>query len=500
MSYSIVIESTDSIELNTILYSLDKFLEDEPPIIIITTSNLVSEERTLVAPFKRFLNKIKLRCVANTEHDLLSVSSLVKTPVYLYIPAGFILKRPLAYSSLIYDNKYICNLEGFPHGKDKWTNRREDWIQACNICHIKYHEMVSCMLMSYCPQVLFTVIATTLSNSIPVEFRSLLVYWFHIRLIKYDNSYTNQWDIWDPTLCLNDRNPLVPLDYRESSIVEGCKRLPSLFIAFKAGELADVFRKCVATPSKQEIKEILDEFVLYTTTFSMIRLGECKDGGYVICEIPASILIGIGVGNTFKFETDFRDKLGARCFLYDHTVDIDVSGQRNITFIKNGLDFYDHDAYISLETILKRHSAWGNTDLCLKCDIEGYEWLCLLFATDETLLHFNQIVIEFHWIDNDRNATIQQKRSVLQRLNSMFRLVHIHGINHVQPSNYDNLIIHPVLEATFVRKDLLPHSSVIQTPVLPHRLDAPNDLAYSDIVLSNFYPWNGLKLDDKLIN
>jgi len=201
----------------------------------------------------------------------------------------------------------------------------------------------------------------------------------------------------------------------------------------------------------------------------LIRLGRKMDGGYIVdpniidnCDI----LITFGVGDSsqipdqWSFESDIiKRKKNLSIFLYDYTVSglpyikkiwkylrrfltfrasleavkIRLNGyQEYIKFMKlDNVKFYREKITFpiknKIDTDIKKVFSRinNNSEVILKCDIEGSEYLII----DQILEYSNRIkmlIFEFHWIDKKENIFVES----VKKLQSKFEIIHIHANNH----------------------------------------------------------------------
>ena len=123
------------------------------------------------------------------------------------------------------------------------------------------------------------------------------------------------------------------------------------------------------------------------------------------------------------------------------------------------------------------------TDLILQVDIEGDEYDVLTSIDLNTLRKFRIILIEFH------NLHYLFDEFFFQKIFKVFKLIsenyycsHIHPNNDVDfISKNQDLVIPPVLEFSFLRKD---RAKVISNNLeFPNKLDNPNNPNKRDIIL-----------------
>lgn len=179
------------------------------------------------------------------------------------------------------------------------------------------------------------------------------------------------------------------------------------------------------------------------------RYGHDGDGGYVIIDdaFGATHILGYGVDKDVSFENQLTKAWGVKAHVFDHTIDEIPLISEDVTYIKEGIGAKDEDPLFTLKTHVKRYVPDGS-NFILKMDVEGAEWDVL---RDADLSRVSQLIIEFHDLQDDHS-------DVIQKINEMFYLVHIHGNNcHNQPWIYIDRIhrMPRYLECTYVRKDLI---------------------------------------------
>ncbi len=232
------------------------------------------------------------------------------------------------------------------------------------------------------------------------------------------------------------------------------------------------------------------------------RFGPENDGGYVmIAGQDYEALYSYGIGQDMGFESHFVKENPIPAYLYDHT----ISGlpEENfpvrlftgnkprpsslITWKPEGIGPRRTANLNSLEGHVAENGDAEKENLVLKMDVEGAEWLSLLETPDDVLSRFKQVVIELHWFGMETGDAYENQVKVLQKLNKMFHLVHVHGNNRSNRRVVGNYMVQHVLEVTYVRKsDFVAVASSTQYP-MPW-LDFPNDPSRDDIIL-DFYPF-----------
>jgi hypothetical protein len=473
------IENIDFFIINTLIF-LQKFLQNFEYIYVLIPQNVIQ----YISYYKK-LSNLPIKYISKSIYTSFTINSIITTELYLLLNETHFLKDSLSINDLYYDNKIVCTLESFPHGLLDFTTNRHEWYHAYNILQLTINSSLyenKCMTKS--PQILITNVVQQIFQQYNIC--SLPIYWFYLYKHNLYNKYIETNLLWNKELSHNALHSTIPYEYLASNINTGYNN-NSKFIIISPNLLSLLsLYKCI---SVQYVKEILDELNIYKTNFNFVRLGELRDGGYVICDIPTDILYSYGIGNTYKFENDFVNHFNSKiCYMYDHTVDLQLTNPK-LVHIKLGIDYYSHSVFNTIEEQLKKNNDWGNKNLTLKIDVEGYEWLSLLFISDECLQQFKQIVIELHWLDTDMNATVLNKINVLKKLNQYYALVHIHPVNCQNLVHIGNYALPPVIECTYVRKDICTYIILNKSPSLPSVLDKPMDACLREISLSDYYPW-----------
>ena len=220
-----------------------------------------------------------------------------------------------------------------------------------------------------------------------------------------------------------------------------------------------------------------------------IRIGHDHDGGYVMLDRlrPEQPVLSYGVGPDISFDLDLAMR-GHRVFMFDHTVDAPPSAlPSGALFTREGVaaEPQPEKQMETLESHLRRHALLGRRDVILKMDIEGSEWRVLSSLPEELLDVFEQIVVEFHWLNGLGNKDFAtMARKCLQGLNARFTLCHVHANNHVNFRLVEGIIVPPVIEATYIRSELV--SRTPNRTLYPTEHDRGNKLGVKDMILSIF--------------
>lgn len=250
------------------------------------------------------------------------------------------------------------------------------------------------------------------------------------------------------------------------------------------------------------IRNFLGSIKVKDCGLSKIRVGNEHDGGYVVYRELAEkspVLYSAGVGNDVGFELDWVNRWPkSKIKLYDPYVKELPTEHNRFSLYKVGLGLH----YKPLADIVQ--------DATFKLDIEWDEWGAIEVMKDEDLRKFSQIVGEFHLVhaqprsdlspyfysfylqvfDKLNEDLFYMYHMVLQRLHNWFHIFHIHANNSLPMVSVDGFTLPPLLELSFVRKDLVkknPSASREQFPV--KGLDLPNKTNRMDIL--DYYPFRG---------
>jgi len=242
------------------------------------------------------------------------------------------------------------------------------------------------------------------------------------------------------------------------------------------------------------MSKIVDYLKVYDCN-NKIRLGEKSDGGYVFIDMPVDsydCYISAGVSNEESFSRDFINKYNMNSqnsFAFDGTIhNYPYEYTKKITFYRKNIAPYQSPNHVNLRYFINNFS-----NIFLKMDIEGWEIPWINSLSKDDLLKFKQIVIEFHGIndnscnstydDNSWNSTYDDKLKTFRILSETHYLVHIHG------NNYSGIVngIPDVIEATYIRKDCLNKTPMLNTTSLPIKdLDYPCCKTLPDYNLSHY--------------
>lgn len=218
----------------------------------------------------------------------------------------------------------------------------------------------------------------------------------------------------------------------------------------------------------------------------LIRVGAPGDGGYLLPEDFDGVVacFSPGVDAVSEFEKDC-----VRRGIKVHMLDASVEGPAGdfedgtFSFEKLFLGTSNSESTIRIDDWI-RVKCPGEGDLILQMDIEGAEWEVLGSMTDETLLRFRHLVIEFHDMEFLWSKGSMHRHSILKRLTGTHHVVHVHANNCCGLYKREGIDIPRVIEISFLRKD---RDFRNERTSLPHALDADNVPSKQSISLSSIW-------------
>ncbi len=240
--------------------------------------------------------------------------------------------------------------------------------------------------------------------------------------------------------------------------------------------------------SQAEIIEFLNLLRPYhMASDHKVRIGGDADGGYVMpsMALKSTAVVSIGIGDQVSFDAELADR-GAVVLQYDHTIPGAPKAHPNFRYHKLGWGPKDEGELRCLATMMAG-IAWDDARLpILKFDTEGAEWNCLAAASSADLERFAIIAGEFHGFHNLVNRGVHDAmKAVFEKIRRTHLPVHLHANNATGIRLVLGVPVPPLLEITFVRKDLAVFAGHSTEPI-PGPLDRPNMADRPDICLRPF--------------
>jgi hypothetical protein len=217
-----------------------------------------------------------------------------------------------------------------------------------------------------------------------------------------------------------------------------------------------------------------------------IRLGADADGGYVCLDDFEGIktALSFGIDTDVSWDLDVA-KRGIVVHQFDHTVDGPPVQHQNFRFNKQMIAPSAENGHASIHSIIEANLLSDPASVVLKIDIEGSEWDVFDSTPEQELDKFSQIICEFHgfqFVDDD--AFFQKVSRVLDKLGSLFQVVHVHGNNYCPMFSLGGVPFPSLLEVTFVNRR---RSTFQETEeIFPTQLDQANNQKRPDFFLGRF--------------
>lgn len=193
------------------------------------------------------------------------------------------------------------------------------------------------------------------------------------------------------------------------------------------------------------------------------RVGEDHDGGYVMCEDG----LDKGLVGAYSYGINGFDGWGMSvASQYNIPLNEYDCTNANQPAVCSGCTVHFHSECIlnnnappkpTFKTFTQQFQDAGNAkaadrSLLLKIDVEAAEWKVFAEEPVENMRKFRQIVVEYHWINQQENHDLYFK--AVQKIEAAgFAVTHLHGNNYGGGLQYfGEYSIPNVLEVTYVQK------------------------------------------------
>lgn len=233
------------------------------------------------------------------------------------------------------------------------------------------------------------------------------------------------------------------------------------------------------TPNKI-ISETLKKLKPYKIGKKLIRVGEEGDGGYLIPDDLDNIkyCFSAGVGNLTKFENDLLNKYQIKSIMADPSKIDKKLLPLNSKFFNKKISIYNSDTQININDFID-----VNDEIILKIDIERDEYENIICLNEQKFNQIRILIIEFHDLRNLRsNFFCSLFNKILDRLNNIFYICHIHPNNTGKIKKIGNYNIPDMLEVTFINKNRL-NFKPSETADLPSLLDRRINILKKEIFI-----------------
>jgi hypothetical protein len=233
---------------------------------------------------------------------------------------------------------------------------------------------------------------------------------------------------------------------------------------------------------RQTLFDLLQPVTLGNCTLA--RFGEPHDGGYLMCANllePVEAAYSYGISGYDGWGCDVSRQLGVRVHQYDcfDTRQPSCPGGDMVFHaecVGSAPANEDGRLFDTMPNQITKNGD-GTSRLAVKIDVEGAEWDAFLLAPDRVFEQIQQLVVEFHGVEEDRFV------AAVQRLKQFFHVAHVHFNNY---SCDPSLKPFPAsaYEVLFVSKRLGVLGGSERADGL-HALDARNNPAVSDCQVRN---------------
>lgn len=241
-----------------------------------------------------------------------------------------------------------------------------------------------------------------------------------------------------------------------------------------------------------EVARLIKKSVLpQKTNLKKFRLGEHRDGGYVVAQLENDTydaLYSYGCDDNITFEKAFHEKYNKKCYVYDpfkgitdkpDFIDYFEEGLAHINFIDK-----DNRKFGTIDEHIQKNGHTESKNLMAQIDVEGSEWN-VLASEINNLKNFSQLLIEFHMpLMPDQFLRMEPFiKHVFEKLNEDFVCVHFHGNNAPLQPWLDGYFPR-MFEVTYVRKDLVKEHSLETESSPMEGLDYPCATDRPDIIVN----------------
>jgi hypothetical protein len=261
--------------------------------------------------------------------------------------------------------------------------------------------------------------------------------------------------------------------------------IATVLILLTAGAALMLVRRPPAPPARPSREAAIRE-ALFTeiqpvkvANCELQRFGEAHDGGYMLC---ANLLGAVKAGYSYGISgydgwgCDVSRRLHVTMHQYDCFNLTEPTCPGGATVFHGecvGIRREMQDGR-PFDTLAGQFAKNGDAArlLVMKIDVEGAEWDSFLFAPDSVFEHLDQLVVEFHHVEDAKFV------EVMRRLKGFFEIAHVH---------YNNFSCDPALkpfpswafEVLFVNKRIAQTDGSPGAPG-PIALDAPNNAEWTD--------------------
>lgn len=215
-----------------------------------------------------------------------------------------------------------------------------------------------------------------------------------------------------------------------------------------------------------------------------VRIGGKNDGGYVMLDPgQAGIAYSFGVSSHSPWDMQMAQR-GFKVYQFDGTIENAPEQHGNLTFFKKNISgkAVPPDGCVNISQIFAMLKHEDLHDIILQMDIEGAEWEFFESITEEQLLKFHQIIVEFHGLTN--KAQLPRYTAIFEKLCNTHCCIHFHYNNNGSVLGFKDFLVSNLFEVSFVRRE-----GAVCTPSTveyPTPLDAPCVTKYPEVYIGKF--------------
>ena len=282
------------------------------------------------------------------------------------------------------------------------------------------------------------------------------------------------------------RHVLVPHPSVIARVVRGVRVRPRAAAAFLAAAVLFVAMMAAGRSASEQAtsRQLLfgELRPVRLANCTLQRFGEPHDGGYLLCgNLLGAVRAGYsyGINGYDGWGCDVSKALGAVVHQYDcfnPIVPICPGGATRFhdECVADRWSRDDGRLFDTVESQIARNGDEGKA-IVLKMDVEGAEWPSLPAVPDATLNRIDQLVVEFHGV-NDPNYV-----AAVRRLKQFFYVAHVHynnyscapGLEPFPASVYEVLFVSRRLARLDYARTALSRLRLVGPPSTPFA--APND-------------------------
>ena len=148
---------------------------------------------------------------------------------------------------------------------------------------------------------------------------------------------------------------------------------------------------------KNKLYELIKLFHPYDLGYDLIRVGDNKDGGYLIpnCLDDIKFCFSAGVDDKVSFENDLYNR-NIKSFLADYSQESKRVPEKFIFEKKYIKSFNSSDALNINDWISSKKEVIKSENLIFQIDVEGYEYEIINSIEEKKLDQIKILIIEFH--------------------------------------------------------------------------------------------------------